>query len=102
MTQPPTVTERPSITPEELDEFFNERNVHGECPSCGANNWISSVPIEDNQLGGLAALATDAVSRLQWNSYVPSIGLTCQNCGFIRMLSWGVLELWKNSRKPKA
>lgn len=101
MANQPTKTERPPITSEELSEFFTDRHVKGECPSCGANKWMTMVPHTDGNLDGVAFLSVDHRARAQYTSYVPTIALTCENCGYPRLFVWAVIEAWKNSREPK-
>jgi len=98
-------SERHGITLEELAQFFEDRGVRGQCPSCGSNQYAPLGNADENGADGVALLVTDNKSRLPdfpgTGAYVPMIGMGCKNCGTPRMFVWAVVEEWKEKRKQK-
>ncbi len=65
--------------PATIDRALNElklRNASDTCPRCGTRKWLAE----------LVALQVSEIPRSPWRvlapgSYVPTLSLTCENCG---------------------
>jgi hypothetical protein len=89
-----------SLTQEDVLQFFAERKVNTNCPSCGANVWsliagdllvqLHVVPVTRS---GAPDIGTNAL---------PTIGMVCENCGHVRQHAAVALGLWLRDRRAKA
>lgn len=87
------------ISAEDLSAYFEAKGVKGGCPICGTDDWsVAPVagPDGEIQAGEVALEITTQMNKT--NSWMPTLPLTCQNCGFVRLHHTHWIERWLAER----
>ena len=80
------------ITSDQIADFFADKSISAECPSCGQNNWNTCTEISGD-IPVLFSLSDTLDLRLGPNA-IPLIALICNNCGFVRSHARQVIYDW--------
>lgn len=91
------------ISTEDLSAFFESKGVKDGCPLCGTDVWsVTPVAGPDGiiQAGEVALEITTHMAKS--NSWVPTLPLVCQNCGFLRMHHTFWIQKWLSERDDAA
>ncbi|WP_133250785.1 hypothetical protein [Janthinobacterium sp. 78] len=84
------------VTEDDFKLFLQERVKSHACPSCGTNGWgILSAP---NMNFGLIALSKSGAFSIPPPN-IPTMGVACNNCGYIRQHALGIIVQWKAAKK---
>lgn len=81
------------LTPPDLLPFFKSVNAEAACPVCATRKWTAFRPQVEGL--GLIKIAHDFEPKLTYGPYVSVLIVSCNNCGFIRLHSAGVIAEWK-------
>lgn len=98
------------ITPSQFSAFFKAKGATEICPFCGQDSW--SVPssghetkiYEEDEVMNLSEtklLLTNGPQNLNSTVYIPTIALSCSNCGFVRLQHLIVLQQWLDQDDKK-
>lgn len=87
------------ITADQIADFFADKSIPAECPSCGDNNWNTCAQIEDD-VPVLIALS-DTLGLRFGPRAIPLFALICNNCGFVRTYARQVIYSWLKAKEEK-
>lgn len=73
----------PSNFRDQIIAKIQQRGIRHECELCGKNSWM---------LIEYVSVIVSSPSNFQ-TPHIPSAGLICKNCGNIRLLALGALDL---------
>lgn len=68
------------VTKEDVGRFFDAKKVNLTCELCGESDW--------------------AINTEYAVSYLPTILVTCRNCGNMRLHSHIPVQIWKRDGEP--
>jgi hypothetical protein len=88
-----------TVTRADVIQFLVERARNGpNCSSCGGELWgIDMTNFRANlPVGGIE---TDSVITPR---LVPTVWMTCNNCGMLRMHALSLIQRWKDERDKRA
>ena len=89
------------ISNEDLNNFFQDRNVTGDCQKCGENDWGVAAGIEEYKGNGAMLILNKEGGFAAPPPNIPTIYLVCDNCGFIWPIAKKIILDWKKGKESQ-
>lgn len=86
------------VTAKQVSAYSADKGSTGKCPFCGNDVWFV-LTREDSAIGKVdddemeIAISSLPVSK-SGQSTIPTVSMTCSNCGFIRLQHAELLQEW--------